>query len=60
MLGYSREEMIGRPVFDFVAEDFKEVARTAVLEKIRGTDDVTTEMDDIIAAAQEASQVSVC
>ena len=31
-----------------------------VLEKIRGTDDVTTEMDDIIAAAQEASQVSVC
>ena len=29
----------------------------SILEKIRGTDDVTVEMDDIIAAAEEASQV---
>jgi len=36
MLGFSREEMIGRPVFDFVAEELKEVARVAVHEKIRG------------------------
>ena len=28
-----------------------------ILEKIRGTDDVTAEMNDIIAAAEEASQV---
>lgn len=28
-----------------------------VLEKIRGTADVTAEMDDIIAAAEEAKQV---
>ena len=30
-----------------------------VLESIRGTDDVTAEMDDIIAAAEESNQVSV-
>lgn len=28
-----------------------------VLEKIRGTDDVTAEMDDIIAAAEESAHV---
>ena len=29
----------------------------SILERIRGTDDVTAEMNDIIAAAEEASQV---
>ena len=36
MLGYSRDEMIGRPIVDFVAEDQREAARIAVLEKLRG------------------------
>ncbi len=30
-----------------------------VLEWIRGTDDITAEMDDIIAAAEESNQVSI-
>ena len=37
MLGYSREEMIGRPIFDFVAEEFRAIARNAVREKVAGT-----------------------
>ena len=36
MLGYAREELIGRPIVDFVAEDQREPARLAVLEKLRG------------------------
>jgi two-component system, NtrC family, sensor kinase len=36
MLGYSRQEMIGRPIVDFVAEDHREAARVAVAEKLRG------------------------
>jgi two-component system, NtrC family, sensor kinase len=36
MLGYSLEEMIGRPIVDFVAEDQREDARIAVGEKLRG------------------------
>ena len=36
MLGYAREEMLGRPIFDFVAEEQREAARQAVAEKIRG------------------------
>jgi len=36
MLGYPREEMLGRPVFDFLDEEVREVARSAVREKIRG------------------------
>jgi two-component system NtrC family sensor kinase len=36
MLGYSRDEMIGRPIVDFVSEDQREAARAAVAEKIRG------------------------
>ena len=37
MLGYSREEMIGRPIFDFVAPENREQAREAVREKVAGT-----------------------
>jgi PAS domain S-box-containing protein len=36
MLGYSREEMLYRPIFDFVAEQYREEARRAVAERIRG------------------------
>jgi PAS domain S-box-containing protein len=36
LLGYSREEMIGRPVWDFVVEDEREKSRTAVIEKLAG------------------------
>jgi two-component system, NtrC family, sensor kinase len=36
ILGYSREEMIGRPIVDFVAEDQREAARIAIEEKLRG------------------------
>ena len=36
MLGYSREEMIGRPIVDFVAADERDAARAAVAEKLRG------------------------
>ena len=32
----AREEIIGRPIFDFVAPEFREQARQAVPEKIRG------------------------
>ena len=35
MLGYSREEMLGRPVFDFVAPENREQAMTAVREKFQ-------------------------
>ena len=38
MLGYGREEMVGRSVFDFVAEEFREEAPLAVAEKIRAGD----------------------
>ncbi len=36
MLGFDREEMIGRPVVDFVSEEQRELARSAVAEKLRG------------------------
>jgi PAS domain S-box-containing protein len=36
MLGYAREELIGRPVFDFVAPEVREKALAAFPEKIRG------------------------
>ncbi len=36
MLGHPREEMLGRPVVDFVAEDRREEAREAVRAKLRG------------------------
>jgi two-component system NtrC family sensor kinase len=36
ILGYSFEEMIGRPIVDFVADDEREAARIAVEEKLRG------------------------
>ncbi|CAN5710942.1 hypothetical protein BH23PLA1_BH23PLA1_17350 [soil metagenome] len=37
ILGYQREEMIGRPIFDFIAdEEQRAEARKAVAEKLRG------------------------
>jgi PAS domain S-box-containing protein len=36
ILGRSREEMIGRPIWDFVVEDEREMSRTAVMEKLAG------------------------
>ena len=36
MLGYAREEMIGRPIYDFVAEDRRDDSRVAISEKLRG------------------------
>lgn len=36
LLGYKREEMMGRPVWDFVAEYLRETSRTAVMEKLAG------------------------
>ena len=36
MLGFPIEEMLGRPIFDFVMEDQREAARNAVAEKLRG------------------------
>ena len=37
MLGYAREEMLGRPIFDFVVPELREQARAAVREKMQGT-----------------------
>ena len=37
MLGYTREEMIGRPIFDFIDEERREVAKTAVHDKVAQT-----------------------
>jgi len=34
ILGYTREEMLGRPIFDFVAEEIRESAKAAVREKV--------------------------
>jgi PAS domain S-box-containing protein len=34
MLGYTREEMLGRPIFDFIAPGQREAARAAVAERI--------------------------
>jgi diguanylate cyclase (GGDEF)-like protein/PAS domain S-box-containing protein len=34
LLGYAREEMLGRPVFDFLDESCREAVRVAVREKI--------------------------
>jgi two-component system, NtrC family, sensor kinase len=34
LLGYAREEMVGRPIFEFVAEADREESRRAVREKI--------------------------
>jgi PAS domain S-box-containing protein len=36
LLGYAREEMIGRPIFDFVHPSQRETSRVAVEERIRG------------------------
>ncbi|WP_435006748.1 PAS domain-containing sensor histidine kinase [Tundrisphaera lichenicola] len=36
MLGYDRSEMLGHPVVDFLAEESREIAKTAVMEKLRG------------------------
>ena len=36
LLGYRREEMIGRPIFDFVDEPEREASRLAVGEKMAG------------------------
>ncbi|MCA1686069.1 MAG: PAS domain S-box protein, partial [Planctomycetia bacterium] len=36
LLGFAREEMIGRPVFDLVAEEFRDTARAAFAEKVVG------------------------
>src|SRR5262249_9223236 len=35
LLGYTPEEMLGRPIVDFVAEDHREQARRAVHEKLQ-------------------------
>jgi PAS domain S-box-containing protein len=37
MLGYTREEMLGRSIFDFVDEAERDEARRAVAERVRGT-----------------------
>jgi PAS domain S-box-containing protein len=42
MLGYAREEMIGRPVFDFLALAQREEGRRAVAERIRGERPITS------------------
>src|SRR5262249_50832880 len=36
LLGYSREELIGRSVFDAIVEEFREAARAAFPDKIAG------------------------
>ncbi len=36
MLGYSRAEMLGRPIFDFIHPSQREVARAAVRDRIEG------------------------
>ena len=36
LLGYAHAELIGRPVFEIVAEEFREAARRAFLDKIAG------------------------
>jgi PAS domain S-box-containing protein len=36
MLGYEREEVVGRSVFDFVADEFRDAARRAFPDKISG------------------------
>jgi PAS domain S-box-containing protein len=36
MLGYAREELLGRPYFDWIAEELREEASKAFAEKIRG------------------------
>ena len=42
LLGYAREEMLGRPIFDFVAEELRETARIAVREKMAGVRPLST------------------
>ncbi len=36
LLGYSREEMLGRPIFDFICEAQRETARKAVRDRVQG------------------------
>ncbi len=36
LLGYTPEEMIGRPIFEFIRPDARDEARQAVLERIQG------------------------
>ncbi len=42
ILGYNREEMLGRPIFEFVAEEFREAAKVAVREKVAGVRPLST------------------
>src|ERR1700742_1436602 len=41
LLGYSSEEMLGRPVWEFIAADFQETSRRAIAEKIARIQAVT-------------------
>ncbi len=36
MLGYTREEMLGRPIYDFLVESQRDLARNAVRERFKG------------------------
>jgi two-component system, NtrC family, sensor kinase len=40
MLGYTRDEMLGRPIFDFLAEDEREDARASFRDRIEHPDAV--------------------
>jgi two-component system, NtrC family, sensor kinase len=42
MLGFTREEVLGREVFDFIAPEFREQARAGFPEKIRGDQPLRT------------------
>ena len=61
ILGYDRAEIIGQPIFHFIAEEFREVAKVAVREKMAGLRDlvsterpyVTKDGRQIIVAIEE-------
>ena len=38
MLGYDRDELLGRPIVDLVPEEYREGDLRAVAEKFRGID----------------------
>jgi PAS domain S-box-containing protein len=42
MLGYSREELIGRPIYDLIEPSQREAAREAVRQRVEGTDAVAS------------------
>jgi len=42
LLGYTRDEMLNRPIFDFVAEEYREIARDAIQSKLAGTQPLET------------------